>query len=366
MKNRFKNKVYFFHPYSGQGGADLSISRLINGIDTKKYDIELITLNKPKIKAKIDNKVKYLQLNVNRTFLAYKLINKHIELDKKYPRKIFISNQNFANSLSSILLDKRDDLKLVLFERNHINELDSYFSITDFIKKNIIKFLIKFFYKRADLVLTNSKESSLDLKNFSSCKIKTLYNPCFFKLYKQNRKKTSKKLVILNVSRFSNQKDHITLLKGFNNSKYKNKFVLKLVGYGENEEKIKKFIKDHKLRNVKILKNIFNQKLIYDNSDLFILTSLYEGFPNVLVEAASYRIPIISSNFKSGCKEILLNGKAGTIFELKDHKKLSKLIDRFYYDRSFFQKKEFICAKNLKRFSNDKILNDFNKILSNV
>ena len=348
------------------GGADLSISRLINGIDKKKYDIELITLNKPKIKTKIKSKIKYLQLKVDRTFLAFKLINNHIEKDKKYQRKIFISNQNFANSLSTIMLKKQDDLKIILFERNHIDELNNYFGLIDFMKKNIIKILIKFFYKNVDLVLTNSKESSLDLKNFSSCKIKTLYNPCFFKLNKQKRKNTSKKLVILNVSRFSNQKDHITLLNGFNNSRYKNKFILKLIGYGENEEKIKKFIHEHKLKNVKIYKNRFNQKLIYSNSDLFILTSLYEGFPNVLVEAASYRIPIISSNFRSGCKEILLNGKAGTIFDLKNHEKLSELIDRFYYDRSSFKKKELICAKNLKRFSNDKILNDFNKILSNV
>jgi len=348
------------------GGADLSISRLINGIDKEKYDIELITINKPKIKTKIKAKIKYLQLKVDRTFLAYKLINKHIELDTKYQRKIFISNQNFANSLSTILLRKRDDLKLVLFERNHIDELNYYYDFVDFIKKNIIKFLIKFFYKYADLVLTNSQESSLDLKKFTSCKIKTLYNPCFLKLHNQKRKKTSKKIVILNVSRFSNQKDHITLLKGFNNSRYKDKFLLKLVGYGENEEKINKFIYEHKLKNVKIFKNIFNQKLIYSNSDLFILTSLYEGFPNVLVEAASYRIPIISSNFKSGCKEILLNGKAGTIFNKKNHKELSDLIDRFYCDRFFFKKKELICAKNLKRFSYDKILKEFNKILSNI
>ena len=84
------------------GGADLSISRLINGIDKKKYDIELITLNKPKIKTKIKSKIKYLQLKVDRTFLAFKLINNHIEKDKKYQRKIFISNQNFANSLSTV------------------------------------------------------------------------------------------------------------------------------------------------------------------------------------------------------------------------------------------------------------------------
>ena len=109
MKNKYKDKVYFFTSF-GQGGADLSISRLINGIDTKKYDIELITLNKPKIKARINNKVKYLHLNVNRTFFAYKFINRHIELDKRYQEK-FLYLIKILNSLSSILLNKRDDLK---------------------------------------------------------------------------------------------------------------------------------------------------------------------------------------------------------------------------------------------------------------
>ena len=47
-----KIKIYFFHPYSGKGGADLSISRLINGLDSSIYDIDFISLNYPKIKKK--------------------------------------------------------------------------------------------------------------------------------------------------------------------------------------------------------------------------------------------------------------------------------------------------------------------------
>ena len=39
-----KIKIYFFHPYSGYGGADLSISRLISGIDLSKFDIEFINI----------------------------------------------------------------------------------------------------------------------------------------------------------------------------------------------------------------------------------------------------------------------------------------------------------------------------------
>ena len=80
----------------------------------------------------------------------------------------------------------------------------------------------------------------------------------------------------------------------------------------------------------------------------------------------SYRLPIISSDFKSGPKEILLNGKGGTFFPLKDSEKLSKLLDDFYLKRSKYFKKEIVCSKNLNRFSNKKIVKKFNLILKNL
>ena len=93
---------------------------------------------------------------------------------------------------------------------------------------------------------------------------------------------------------------------------------------------------------------------------------MFEGFPNTYVEAASYRLPIISSEFKSGSKEILLNGKGGTFYPIKDFYCLSKLLDDFYLNRKKYIKKEIICSKNLKRFSNKKIIKDFNLILKKL
>ena len=357
-----KNKIYFFHPYSGKGGADLSISRLINGLDHKKYEIDFLSLNYPKIKKKIKHKINYKIINSNRTLFSFNEINNHIEKDKNFEKKIFISNQNFSNTLTTVFLKKKYNLKLILFERNHISELENYKNFSEFLKKNIIKILIKFFYKKADIVLTNSKSSSKDLRLLSNANVKTLYNPCFFKLYKK-KKKNKKKKIILNVSRFTDQKDHLTLLKGFKNSKYNNKFLLYLVGYGYNENKIRQYIDLHNLNNIKIFKNRFELSKFYKKADLFILTSIYEGFPNVLVEAASFRIPIISSNFESGASEILLNGNGGTIFEVKNHKKLSNKIDEFYLNEKLFLNKEKICASALYRFSNKKIIKDFNKII---
>lgn len=359
-----KIKIYIYHPYSGKGGADLSISRLINGLDPKTFDITFISLNSPLIKKKITKKIKFIKLKSNRAALSFFEIKKIINKDIDYNKKIFISNQNFANVLSVLFLSNIKNLKLFLFERNHISELNYYKNVNDFIKKKIIYLLIKFLYRKADIVVTNSKESSIDLQKIISKKVITLYNPCYFDKYRVKKKRNrNKKLVILNVARLEHQKDHITLLKAFDYSSFKNQFKLIIIGYGSQYLKLRKFITNKKLNNVEIMQNKFNLKKYYQTSDLFILTSLYEGFPNVLIEAASNRIPIISSNFKSGAKEILLNQRGGFLYRVGDYKSLSKLIDMFYLNNKPFDEKEKNCFKNLKRFSHNLNIKLFKKIL---
>ena len=57
-------------------------------------------------------------------------------------------------------------------------------------------------------------------------------------------------------------------------------------------------------------------------ASLFVLSSKYEGLPNVLIEAQKYNLPIISSNCPSGPSEILINGKLGGLYPVGDYKKL--------------------------------------------
>ena len=65
------------------------------------------------------------------------------------------------------------------------------------------------------------------------------------------------------------------------------------------------------------------------NSDLKILTSNFEGLPNVLIEAMALNIPIISTNSPTGPREILMDGKAGFLVKRNDHVSLSKKIKLF-------------------------------------
>jgi glycosyltransferase involved in cell wall biosynthesis len=360
-----KTKIYIFHPYPGIGGADVFLERLIKGIDPYKYDIEFISLTECLFKKKIKNNVKFTKIVSIKTLYSFFKIIKIINSDNSYFKKIFISNQYFANVLSLLFLRRIKNLRIILLEINHINELIYSKNFLVFFKKRIIKFLVKLLYKKADIIIGNSFELSKDLSKFINKKVFTIYNPCFFGLRKKRLKKNTRK-VILNIGRFVDQKDQLTLLKGFDYAKTKNNFKLFIVGYGDNYLKLQNFVKENKLHNVKIFNNVKNLNKFYKLGDLFILSSLYEGFPTVLVEAASYRIPIISSNCKSGVREILLNNKAGSLFDVGDYQSLGRLIDDFYFKSKKFYRKEKYCSENLERFSYKKNINLFNAVLKSL
>ena len=70
--------------------------------------------------------------------------------------------------------------------------------------------------------------------------------------------------------------------------------------------------------------------------DLLVLTSKYEGLPNVLLEAQYLKKYIISTDCKTGPREILNNGKYGDLFKVGDYKSLKKKKETFILKRKSF------------------------------
>ena len=70
-QSKKKIKIYIFHPYSGKGGADLSLSRLINGLNDKKYEIDFLSLNTPLIKKKFLKKLNLSRLIHPELYLVF-------------------------------------------------------------------------------------------------------------------------------------------------------------------------------------------------------------------------------------------------------------------------------------------------------
>ena len=223
-------------------------------------------------------------------------------------------------------------------------------------------------YKLSNSVIVNSYDLKKKIKEFLNIDSTIIYNPVYIKESRQQKTKKqifkSKKTInLLNVGRLTYQKNQILLLKAFKELKNLN-CKLTIIGNGAEENNLKYFIKINKLqKKIKIIKNITNIKKFLKDCDAFILTSRFEGLPNVLLEAQIMNKFIISSNCPTGPREILINGKAGYLFKNDNLLDLKIKIEKFILKRNTNEifKKIKIGYKNLDRFDANKNLEKYYK-----
>ncbi len=160
----------------------------------------------------------------------------------------------------------------------------------------------------------------------------------------------------------TDQKDQMSLLKSINIIKDKINFGMIILGKGKNKVKLKSYINKKKLnKNIKLIGYKENPYPYLKKANLFILSSKFEGLPNVLLEAQYLKKFIISSKCPTGPSEILLNGKAGFLYKTSDYKDLSNKI--LLYSKKmnsadikikiatgFNSMKRFNYTKNMKKY----------------
>ena len=229
-----------------------------------------------------------------------------------------------------------------------------------------------FFINFADAVIVNSNEfSKLFFKTFSKKPI-TIYNPfipnTIKKLSRAKIKKNFSKrnLNIISVARLTDQKNHITQLKAIKHINKKYNPRLTIIGKGYKEDYLKSYINANNIqKNFKLIGYKKNPFPYIIKSDILILSSKFEGLPNILLEAQYLKKYIISSNCSSGPKEILMNGKAGDLFKPNDYKELANKINNYCLNKSSCKKKILLGYKNLHRFDYKKNCHKYYEILNN-
>lgn len=336
-----KKKIIIFMPSIEGGGVEKNLILVTNYLSSKINKITLITISK-KFKNKFDKSVEFKTLNFDiwdklsrrfKYFLALLLLIKEFLKDKR--RLVF----SFQANIYCIILCKIFGVKIIV----RSNSAPIGWSQNP-IKKLIFRVLLN----KADQVMVNSLEFKEALKKQFKVNAKCIYNPLnkieIIKKSKYKSKKyfkTKNKLRILNIGRFTEQKDQITFLKALNLLKNKIEFEAIIVGRGKLKIELENFIFNNELKDhVKIVNFLNNPYPIMKQTDVFILTSKYEGLPNVLLESLSLNKFVISSDCQTGPKEILMFGKGGLLFKVGDYKSLSKKI-------LFFKKNKFLCKKKL-------------------
>tara|TARA_X000000950_G_scaffold163847_1_gene200289 strand:- start:539 stop:1612 length:1074 start_codon:yes stop_codon:yes gene_type:complete len=233
------------------------------------------------------------------------------------------------------------------------------------------KIIFKFFLNLADQVMANSYDFIKSLKYELNVDGKCIYNPLDKKEIEKKSKITTKKyfnkkstLRIINIGRFVDQKDQITFLKALNLIKHKIDFEAILIGKGNDEVMLKNFVNKNKLKNkIKLVNFVENPYPILREAELLVLSSKFEGLPNVLLEAQVLKKFIISSNCPTGPREILLNGKGGLLFEIGNFKELADKIIFYKKNKKKLSKLIKLSYEKLNRFDYNSNLNKYFKLI---
>ena len=308
------------------GGAERVVSTLSNALVNRNYDIHIILYSKSNTDYYIDDKVKihYMPNRKNniygkilRIFDIKKIINS-IKPDVIIP---FVGTILYVSYITS----KQVKPKFIRTIR------DSPWHEEGSVLDKIIR---KHINKKCDAIMIQNEEQRLFFDKELNNKLFVVHNPISPEFIDSKKDDYSIRINnIISVGRLTYQKNHEMLINAINDlkDKYPN-LKVKIYGDGPNRDKLNELVKSYNLIDrVLILKRTNDIKKELVNSDLFVMTSRYEGMPNALMEAMALGLPCISSDCKTGPKTLIANGKDGFLYNwdsLDDLKNvLVKVID---------------------------------------
>ena len=225
--------------------------------------------------------------------------------------------------------------------------------ITDKLTTRRWKAMKKIFYPMLDSLVCLTKS---DAKNYSYLKnIKVIPNQLPFIPKKQSELKNN---VILSVGRLDYQKGFERLIEAISLIKEKcGGWQVKIIGDdGKDKEKLLEQIKKNGLeQTITILPPTDKIEDEYYNAGIYVMSSRYEGFPMVLIEAKSCGLPVVSFDCPDGPAEIIQNNVDGFLVEEGDVEALSQAILKLIEDEDLRKKFGQEAVKNVRRFSPDNV-----------
>jgi len=313
------------------GGIERVIATLSAKLSSN-YEVTILVKDEPVSFYPIDERVKLASVNnelkfdmanrLSRIFTAIKTIVANRNSIRKYIKSNDFDYYYLAHPLNVLefVLAGADQKKMVVAEHG---ARSAYNKVYRLIKKMIYPGIYKY------VVPTITDTALYKQEGFPATYIQHFRSTLPYK--NANRQQN----IVLNIGRFTPDKQQITLLKIWKkllqNGDISN-WMLHLVGEGELESELKDYIAVHNLGDhVKMLPPIKNVEQYYTNASIFVLTSRSEGFGMVLLEAISFGLPCVAFDCPSGPRDIIKSDENGYLIDLNNtltfEQKLKTLIN---------------------------------------
>jgi len=354
--NKKRGRICFISGViSRSGGTERVGSIIANSLSQKGYDIYILSYwNHGKPYFPLDEKIHVHYLldpkkegKLYRTYIYPVLKLRHFIMKNKLDIVIDIDTELARYSAIAIHGTR---CKLISWE--HFN----YWTMLKLgeRKRFIAKRLIKKFASKLVVLTDEDRLKHIEVYNLPEKKVCTMPNPCVSNV---NSDYNFDNHIFLAVGRLTQEKGYDLLLQAWSEfERNGTDWKLIIVGKGEQGEELKELCKLLQLKNVEFAGHSDHVENYYKTASCFVLSSRFEGFPMVIIEAQSFALPVIAFDCKTGPRELIKDGYNGYLVEDGDIHTLSNCMCDFVKnrDKAFQMSKK--ARHTVSEFNLDKII----------
>lgn len=253
----------------------------------------------------------------------------------KHKPDVIISSRDYLNFIN-IMVTKLVRSKTQVITSVHV-DYSGMPEQKQTLRLKMLTYALKKLYPRADNIVAVSGGVAKDFSHrfgYPYEEIDVIYNPTY---QEENYNKESKLEyqafyetdlpIIIGVGRLNDQKNFSLLIESFEQVNKERKSKLIILGEGPNRKELENLIIDKNLQDQILLAGFVPNPIDYiKKSDVFVMSSSWEGFGNVIVEAMGTGISIVATDCPSGPAEILNDPKCGKLVPIHNKDEMSKAI----------------------------------------
>jgi glycosyltransferase involved in cell wall biosynthesis len=327
-------RTYIFTIGTSNGGPGRAILKIGEGLINSGINVKFVVINADKrYKNIIPAGANYHELSANTTPMQIMELKNYIQENKI---KTILSFSNKANLMSLLSVKMSNAPTRVIIRTGYTTNKEVRDS-QKWTKKWVLPSLMERLYPKADHIIVELEQMKAELLktiDAPESKIDVIYNPIPPQLNRKSKRELDHPYynqdqypTILGVGRLTDQKNFSSLIKSFDivNSQRESRLVI--LGEGEKRQDLEELVNKLYLENRVSMPGFVDNPYKYmDKSDVFVLSSRYEGSVNVLIEALACECSIVSTDCPHGPSEILEGGKWGKLVQLNSIQKLSEAI----------------------------------------
>lgn len=375
-----KRKISFFIPDFSGGGAEKMLVRLANQFSLRKWTVEMVVLNdRGPNRESVNSSISIVNLNCQRAIFSVPKIARYMMASK--PDLILTTLDHI--SLIALISRCLTSWKGIVLVRV-ANPIGEKLRSLSFFPRIVMGMLMKVFFPMADGIVGISEGITQDCKNRYSRNseyVYTVHNPAGVELcsaqssfeerepFRIIDRMLGRELKLVTVGRLEYQKDHKTLLNAVFELKDRFKCKLYILGEGslhcELVERVRRLGIEE---DVVFMGYVPDPHRVVSECDLFVLSSRFEGFGNVIVEALANGVPVVATDCDFGPREILNSSSYGELTPVGDSNALAGAIERSLtqeYDpqQLLSRAKDFTVEKKALEYENIclRVLNEHEK-----